>query len=402
MIRYEEIKPGQEQEEPDTALLLDEVEEFIADHVVTGESQYTAQTLMAAATWALRAFPTTFRGLWTAEQESAGKTTAMLVTASLSANPVNAKGTYAALRARIAKASNEPEDSLRTFYYDAVGRVYGASGLNSGGNSTLTLLLEEGYKRNATDSWSVSRAEQEFSIFFPVFMSGAGTSLPRDLRSRTIVIRMSPGKPRRYFDVRESEAEAEALGKALGAAVTARMDDLKDFRALGLHPRLITRRLEVWEPLFGVAWVLGGQRWLNKCRDAFTGISLSAEQSALTLRQQMIRDADSVLSDIVITLPGGRRFAGGLAIADAVAELGNPVYGGREGLALARVVAQSMPAEPKQVRTGGSVIRGYYADDIRRAWEAIRPAEDDAGIPEEENPFAVTDSIAALSEQVAG
>jgi Protein of unknown function (DUF3631) len=384
---------GEIQRSIDPALVLDEVRDFIAAHVVATESQLTAMTLFAAATNVIKAakFPTFPRMLFTADQEESGKTTAMEVTALLSANPVSAKGTYAALKSAIAESSEQPENPVRTFYFDQVDNVFGNSGMNRGGNATLHLLLQEGYKSGAKDAWSVNRTQHQFSLFFPVLMSGTGTSVPRDIRGRCVVIKLSPGKPDSYFDERVSKPQAVRNAKALGDLVKSYVDELKDFRALGLHPKLTNRKLEVWEPLFAVAKVIGGQRWLNKCLAAFLELSVdSSDQVTLTGRQQLIKDCAGVLTKVAFELPNGRFFAEGNAIASELRHLGDPAYTNFVGTGLNKHISDNLPCEKKQVRVGRDRFYGYYADDVTDAWQAIKPEEpQDVEMPEEVNPFDV-------------
>jgi hypothetical protein len=381
---------NEQNEEPETAKLLDEIRTWFEAHVVAGESQVTALILLPAAAWAggtAGAFPTMPRALVRGPAES-GKTTAMNVSVALGPNATDADGTYADLKAALAEAANTPEDSLRFFYYDEIGENYGDDGQNRGGNKTLDKLLRKGYKRNATDGRSRNGVSRKFSIFFPVIMTGRDISVPVDIRSRTIVIPVTSGDPERYFDVRESEGEAEEYSKALGVAVREHLEELKAFRARGYHPKLTQRKLEVWEPLFAVAKILGGQRWLNMCLSAFLELALASEQVALTPRQRVLRDLTEVLDKVMFLLPNGRGFAGGEALADELKHYDPERYG---DLGMTQVIARSMrPVEPRQVRVGETRTRGYYVSDIRDTWEEIKPAElRDVEDPEEENAFAV-------------
>lgn len=380
--------------------ILDEGADFRDIYVVDDPRQRDAAVLASAATWAGGvdgAWFTIFRALWTSEetaQEETGKTTGMMVTAMMSANPEDASGTYASLRSALAEAGNTPENALRTFYYDEVGDgVFGEDGTNRGGNQVFTDLVKKGYKRGATDSVSRQGTKRKHSLFHPVFMTGKGVSLPRDARGRTVVFYMKPGTPRGYFSAREGEQDARELGQALGREVRQHIQELKDFRALGYHPRLVKRRLEVWEPLFAVAWVLGGRRWLNRCMQAFLMMALDSNQAALSPRERTLRDADSLAAAVQVITPDGREFTPGIRLADEMRRLSGAPYADKTVLGVCTMVAQAMPVAPRQVRIGNDVTRGYWTKDIRDAWEKVRPRDpDDVDEPaEEENPFDVTD-----------
>jgi len=388
-------------EEPETARLLDEVRTFFEAHVVAGVNQITAMVLFAIIPWGAGrhgAFVTIPRMILLSPPES-GKTTAMNLIAALGPNPTDADGTYADLAAALAEAENTPENPLRIFYFDEIGEVYGDDGQNKGGNKTLNKFLRKGYKLGATDGRSRQGVSRRFSIFFPVVMTGKDISLPVDIRGRTIVVRMSAGEPERYFDARESEGEAREYGSALALAVRDHIGELGDFRARGYHPKLTKRKLEVWEPLFAVAKILGGQRWLNMCMAAFLELALSAEQVALTPRQRFIRDLAEVTDSVAFELPNGRQFAGGEALAGAMRDFDRERYG-EPGMT--QTIARNMkPAMPSQVRVGSVRTRGYYAQDIYDLWEEIAPEElKDYEAPEPDDPFDVTDGLGVDSEEV--
>ena len=401
------IVPGEQQDEAEHVPgnmrhVLDETAEFVSRYVSCTRPQADAMVLYATATNALKASPAFGEMLFAAKREQSGKTTAMTVTASLCSNPVSAKGTVPALQSALAAAANEPEKPAPVLFYDEIGGLYGMSGLNRGGNWVLDDVLRDGYKSGATRKWSVNRAAQEFSIHVPVLMTGTGTSLPRDIRSRTIVITLEPGTPKAYFDLREAEPEARALAACLAQAVATRIEDIAAFRARGIHPRLRDRQLEVWEPLFAAAYILGGQEWLNRCLAAFRELAIAeSEEITLTPRQQVLRDAamvlDGPLADMAAT-----GFVGGLALADEMRRLDNPLYASRSEAGMAKLISDAMPVPTTQKRVDGKPVRGYFASQITEAWEAVRPAGmEDASIPEEENPFTVTDDTEGNDDALA-
>ena len=85
-------------------------------------------------------------------------------------------------------------------------------------------------------------------------------------------------------------------------------------------------------------------------------------------------------------------FVGGLALADEMRRLDNPLYAARTEAGMAKLISEAMPVPTAQKRVDGRPVRGYFASQIVQAWEAVRPAGmEDASIAEEENPFAVTD-----------
>lgn len=382
------------QPELSEACILDEVSDFVSGYIAATQSQRDAMVLYAAATHALHVFPTFGRMLFSSEAEASGKTMAMMITAALSANPLDASGTPYALTSALAAAGNTPEQPAPTLFYDEISGLFGRSGLAASRNP-IADILRKGYKSGATSQWSVNRVNEKFSVYTPFLMTGLRVAIPRDIRSRSVCILMEPGTPRRYFDAREAEPYACELAASLARTVRTCVPDIGAFRARGIHPKLKDRKLEIWEPLAAVAYILGGQRWLNRCVSAFKDLALAeSDEIALTPRQQTIRDVAAVAasSPRVTVLDGGTEFVGGLVIVDELRRLGSPRYQGRTEAGLALLVSDALPVNTVQLRIGGERVRGYYVADIEAAWDKIRPDEpEDVEIPEEVNPFEVDD-----------
>ena len=370
--------------------ILDDGHDFMSDYVSATDHQIDAMTLYAFATHGMDAWVTFGRLLFYSELEESGKTHAMNITLSLSANPMDTEGTQFAMQAAMLAASNTPETPTPSLYRDEISDVTSRNGM-SGGRNPIMKYLRKGYKRGATDMVSRQGVDERYSIFTPFLMTGLRPAcVPRDVRSRCISIRMLPGKPRRYFDVREAEPYAAGLQTAISQAVKSQIPALSRFRARGMHPKLTARKLEVWEPLLAIAYVLGGQRWLNRGVAAFTALALDeSDHVSLTPRQMVIRD----VAMIAETLTDGTEetFIGGLAIADEMMRLDNPLYVGRSAASLSCLIRDSVPVDSEQRRLGGVPVRGYPVSALTAAWECEQPSEtDDVDIPEEENPFDVT------------
>lgn len=371
-------------------MILDETFEFTSAHVAASQAQLDAMTLYAAATHAISECVTFGRMLFTSETEESGKTLAMMVTASLCSAPMDTSGTLPALDSALATASNEPEKPGRTPYRDEISDVFGRSGLN-GSNNPVAELLRKGYKRGATRQRSVNRVPEEFSIFTPFLMTGLRTAVPRDIRSRCIVILMMPGTPDEYFDVREGEKYAGALQQSLAATVKRHLPEIGAFRGRGIHPKLKNRKLEVWEPLLAVAYVLGGQRWLNRAVAAFCELALDeTDVIPLTPRQQVLSDLSSAASRLSAGRPGEPAFISGLSLSDELRRLDRPIYAGRSQASVSCLIRDTMPVASEQRRIDGAAVRGYPLSEILDAWTSVEPpTPDDVEMPEEIDPFDV-------------
>jgi hypothetical protein len=199
---------------------------------------------------------------------------------------------------------------------------------------------------------------------------------------------MTTGKPSAYFDVREGEPRAIRLAKSISKGVKAHAQEIKGFRARGIHPKLAGRKLEVWEPLLAVAHAVGGQDWLNRAVRAFEVLALSeSESDALSPRQAVLKQ----LSDLITDQPGLviNGFVGGLALRDELARIDDPMYTALTGPQMSCLIRDAMPVESTQKRVNrGNPIRGYFARDIHAAWDAVRPEDpDDSVIEDEYDPF---------------
>lgn len=375
------------------AARLDEAARFIGRYVHATKAQIDAMVLLAAQTHVLDVLVTTCRALWTAEREESGKTLAMLVTAALSSNPYDTTGTSYSLQSKLAGNDSEGCAAL-TLYRDEISSVFGQAG-TGGNNNPLADILRKGYKKGAKSSWSVNRVNVDFPIFGTFLMTGLRTSVPRDIRSRCIVFRMEPGRPELYFDAREGEALAAQLAASLSAAVKGRRDAIGAFRGRGLHPKLNGRRLEIWEGMFAVS-AAASQEWLNRCMTAFCELALDeSDQPVLSPEQTIVRDVAAVLDGMELDAWHGREFAGGLALCDELKRLDSELYAQMPEVSLARMVSDALPFRSQQCRLDGSGerVRGYFADDLRQAWDSIAPAPiSDVELPEEPNPFDVDDS----------
>jgi hypothetical protein len=373
---------------------LDEMAAFIADHVVATSAQVDAMTLYAAATHAMEAHVTFGRMLFAANGEESGKTVAMMVTASLSSNPIEASGnTTPALESALAKLHNEAEKPAATLYCDELQGIFGSSGLNEA-RGALPDILRRGYKRGATKTRSTNRNPEPYNIFLPFLMAGLGSVVPRDIRSRSIVVNLSKGHPKRYFDARESEPQAEKLARSVANEVRRNIPVISAFRARGIHHKLVARKLEVWEPLFAVANAIGGQSWLNRALSAFLELALTESDTVvLSPRQTVLRDLASTVAKLEDLQGESIPFFGGTELADELRRLNDPLYEGRKLESVGCLIRDTMPVSSQQRRLpNGDRVRGYPRAEILAAWEEVKPYDpDDVEVPEDEDPFAVID-----------
>lgn len=380
--------------------LLNEIDRFMQRYLHLTPNQRHAMLLYATATHAGQVLPAFPHMAWIAPQKGTGKTTCMKVTAALSASPVPAKATTDGLMSALVLITKTT--GFATLWYDEIGKFYGDMGTREPSHIMNDVLLE-GYKAGAERTRSTRQQPEKASLYHAFLMTGRHISMPDDVADRTIFIRPEQGQGLRFFDVRVAQPRAQQYSAALASAVGMAMDEIEDFRGFGIHPALVGRELELWEPLFAVAVTMGGQEWLNYCLEAFKDLELnSASRRVLSAREQMLSDIsellDGELSWMEATEPG---FAPGSLLADALKATDRKMYRNMLPEALLLDLSDTLDLPKYQVRGLKTRddrypfdrMRGYYTEDLREAWALVQPEDpDDAVLPEFEDPFGIEDS----------
>lgn len=379
--------------------LLNEIDRFMQRYLHLTPNQRHAMLLYATATHAGQVLPAFPHMAWIAREKGTGKTTCMKVTAALSANPTPAKATTDGLMSTLVLITKTV--GFATLWYDEIGKFYGDMG-NREPSHIMNDVLLEGYKAGAERTRSSRQQPERASLYHAFLMTGRNISMPDDVADRTIFIRPEKGQGLRFFDVRVAQPRAQQYSGALASAVGMAMDEIEDFRGNGIHPALEGRELELWEPLFAVAVALGGQEWLNYCLEAFKDLELnSASRRVLSAREQMLSDItellDGELSWLETAEPG---FAPGQVLVRALKASGKKMYKSMLEESLLLDLSDTLDLPKYQVRGLKSRderypfdrMRGYYTEDLREAWDLVRPDDpDDAVLPEFEDPFGIED-----------
>lgn len=374
--------------------ILDEIEGFINRHVkLPAPHNARVMALMAGASYVTPLYPATFRGLFAGEPNS-GKTTAMRMTADMSANPTDLSGTEPYARSAIIGAANTPELGYPTFVMDDM-KLFGDSGMNQSRDLRAD-VLRRGYKAGETTGVSRSQVDKKINIFAPFLMSGLEAVVQGDIRTRCVILWHEPGKAEQYYDLRYAVRLARDYGKSLKEACGVAWEALAAFRGDGYHAKMTGRYLEVWEPLLAVAKCIGGQKWVNYCIEAFTALTGNGTTvQQLTPRQKVIRDAVTVM-DGPLSWAAEQGFIPGDLLGPEFALLPGNGYEGMNDNALLQHIAANMAGIGKRQVAGLAKrgypldrMMGYLARDIRAEWDAIKPPDAaDVEAPEDVSPFA--------------
>jgi len=347
--------------------MLDDARVFLKEHIVANDAALDAMTLYAAATHATKSFQTFPRMLFTSETAASGKTSAMTTTAALCSRPLEATGTSYAVTAMLQEASSTGNLGVPTLYLDEVSSIFGRSGMNNI-NNPIGDILRKGYKRNATSTVARSGSAIRFSIYTPFLMTGLKTAVPDDIRTRCIVVNMKAGTPKRYYDVRRSEAEAAFLSRSLQSAVHRKTSELSMYVVPKLHDKLVARNAEVWEPLFAVARSLGGTDWVERCLVAFKTMHLGHyDTELLSMSQTIVKDMLQVAEEY------GHDFIPGRHLVQGLSQLDSPLYAPLSANDLVYLIRDRAPVSPTRKYFDGSQIRGYALEHLQDVWESIKP-----------------------------
>lgn len=360
-------------------IALDETRSFLAQFTDTSDTQLDAVTLWVAHTHALEQFVTTPRLLITSEAFGCGKTELLRRIQDLSRKGWNAQGTAWALKSKL----GEPEKA--TLCIDEISDVFGRSG-RSGSMNKLGTILRMGYKINATDSFSENRTVEEVDIFAPAAMAGRGAAAPRDIRDRSVIIKMAQGRPRSDYLVREHDPQAAMLREALGQWVTQHTEQIGSFRCRGLHPKLYGRRREVWEPLFAVA-AAGGIGWLRRALTAYLDLALDdSDLPKLTPQQTVLRDMARAAQEVISEGGCALGCALGADLRELMRGYEEPMYETMPDRSLSMAMAAVVPDRAqKMVTVGDRRGRGYVLRVIEAEWEARKPRVTEAELAEADN-----------------
>ncbi|MFC7935217.1 DUF3631 domain-containing protein [Streptomyces sp. NPDC057387] len=367
----------------DGAALLNEVEAFHRRfNVFPHEAAFVAVTLWDAHAHLLDCFDSTPRIAFLSPEPGSGKTRALEIVETLVPQPMTAvNASAAALFRSVSSGNGKP-----TILFDEIDTVFGPK---AGDNEELRGFLNAGHRRTGVTYRCIGDGGQQSVQAFPsycaVAVAGLG-SLPDTIMSRSVVIRMrrrARNEKVEPFRARVHEAEGHKLRDRLATWTEQARPSVVD--AWPDMPEGVTDRpADVWEPLLAIADAAGGT-WPDRAREAcVTLVTASKANDKGSLGVRLLTDLRDHVMAGIDRLPTVAILDRLNALDDAPwADLhGKPLDNRRLSKMLAEyMTADNEPIASRNIKTAGSVLKGYYAADLWDAWARYCPPPPESPLP---------------------
>ncbi|MFD9368943.1 DUF3631 domain-containing protein [Streptomyces sp. NPDC060020] len=359
----------------DGSRLLDEVEAFHRRfNVFPTEAAYVAVALWDAHAHLLDCFDSTPRLAFLSPEPGSGKSRALEIVETLVPQPLVAANASAPVLFRAVSTL----ETRPTILFDEVDTIFGPK---AGDNEPLRGFLNAGHHRGA-GMWrcvgdGTNQTVQEFPSFCVVAMAGLG-SLPDTILTRSVIIRMrrrARNERVQPFRRRLHAPEGHALRDRLAVWADS-VRHLVDGVFPEMPDEVTDRPADVWEPLIAVADAAGGD-WPARARAACAQIVAASKQDDKgSIGIRLLTDLrDHVLNGIE-RLPTISVLDRLYALEEAPwADMGGKPLTSR-GLAKRLgeyMTGDNKPIEPRNIKSGGAVLKGYYAADLADAWTRYCP-----------------------------
>jgi hypothetical protein len=376
----------------DGAALLDEVEGFHRRfNVFPHEAAYVAVALWDAHAHLLDCFDSTPRLAFLSPEPGSGKSRALEVVETLVPQPMTAvNASAAALFRSVSNPNGRP-----TILFDEIDTIFGPK---AGDNEELRGFLNAGHRRTGVTYRCIgdggNQSVQAFPSYCAVAVAGLG-ALPDTIMTRSVVIRMrrrARNETVESFRARLHEAEGHKLRDRLAEwteqarpAVMGAWPDMPD--------GVTDRPADVWEPLLAVADAAGGD-WPERARQAcVTLVTASKANDKGSLGVRLLTDLRDHVMAGIDRLPTVAILDRLNALDDAPwADLnGKPLDNRRLSKMLAEyMTADNEPIASRNIKTAGSVLKGYYTADLWDAWARYCPPPPESPLP----PLPGTENVA--------
>ncbi|MEU1404160.1 DUF3631 domain-containing protein [Streptomyces sp. NPDC005728] len=377
----------------DGAALLNEVEAFHRRfNVFPHEAGYVAVTLWDAHAHLLDCFDSTPRLAFLSPEPGSGKSRALEVVETLVPNSMAAVDASAAALFRSVSGIN---GGRPTILFDEIDTVFGPK---AGENEQLRGFLNAGHARGRPMFRCVgdgaNQQVQEFPSFCAVAVAGLG-HLPDTIMTRSVVVRMrrrARNEKVESFRTRIHVRQGHQLRDRLAKWAETVQEQVTD--VFPEMPDGVTDRpADVWEPLIAIADAAGGH-WPDRARQAcLTFVNAARANDKGSIGVRLLTDLRDHVLNGIDRLPT-------VAILDRLNALDDAPWadmGGRplDSRRLSKMLSEYAatdgdPITSRNIKTGGGVLKGYYATDLHDAWQRYCPPPPESPLP----PLPGTENLA--------
>lgn len=265
-----------------------------------------------------------------------------------------------------------------TILFDEIDTIFGPK---AGDNEELRGFLNAGHRRSGVTYRCIGDGGNQTVVEFPsytaVAVAGLGY-LPDTITTRSVIIRMrrrARNEKVEPFRARLHEAEGNALRDRLAQWADTVREDVAG-RWPEMPDGVTDRPADVWEPLLSVADAAGGD-WPERARAACVELVNAAradDKGSLGIR---------LLTDLRDHVMAGIDRMPTVAILDRLCALDEAPWADMSGRpldsrGLAKMLAEYMttdnaPVKARNIKTAGTVLKGYYAADLHDAWQRYCP-----------------------------
>jgi hypothetical protein len=354
----------------ETAALLGLLCQFISRFVVLSQEQLITLALFVMETYVYQLFDCAPYLHITSAEKQCGKTKLLEVLELLVAYPwLTGRVTPAALVRKI-------ERDHPILLLDETDAAFGGDKTYS---ETLRGVLNQGHRRGVKVSLCIPSGKDfqlaDFDVFGPKVIAGIG-KLPDTVADRSIPIHLKRKKPEEStekFRQKLVKAETESLRARLAEWAQMQEDSMLGERTPDLPEALSDRQQDIAEPLIVIA-EMAGEGWAQTAKAAlvrlFGGSAAGDDSTGVRLLADIQRIFDDTGADRLSSRELVRRLT---AIEGAPWEdinHGKPL----NPTGLARML-RKYEIEPRNLRTGESVTKGYLRKTFEDAWARyLRPA----------------------------
>lgn len=257
-----------------------------------------------------------------------------------------------------------------TILYDEIDTVFGPKAKE---NEEIRGLLNAGHRRGAVAGRCVIRGKElvteELPAYAPVALAGLGW-LPDTIMTRSIVIRMRrrhAGETVEQFRRRLQETEGHRLKEQIETWAQSVPDDVE---WPDLPDEIKDRDADVWEPLFVIANLVGGN-WPKKVWEAAVDLVTSSKDKETSLGVRLLADIQTVF--------GGETELSTAVLLKALHELDESPWADLKGKPLddrglaSRLRGYGIKSKVKWF--GAKQARGYEKADFQDAWARYLPSQ---------------------------